>query len=361
MVSKLEPVQVEINVETPSLERGAFYNMCFITENDEAPRTVEVNTLSDLLENGYTRLDLAYNFCVGVLSQEGISSVFIRAKRSGESYIDAYDSDDNSDYYFLCAQSKSAEDIKSLNEHVNQKGDMKLQFYSGDFVVSDSESLVVYYQQYTPSITPVEPDNENYYLDKAYKEAEDVEVFPLNFLKMLGEVITIDENTSAGIIYKFNDEPIKASVMKLDEGIITHTTVTGTAVLNYSEMAFSFLNYDPDLLGLGTAPIPQGLEQDFTYIFGFDNAIVAEYLASLGQELPEGFLFPPFDTTLTLYPASKLPDVNLDYDLFSLIIDPDRYSQEELSYFSERGVSPAIKNSDGSYTLKSQVTLSMAT
>ena len=47
------------------LERDAFYNLCFITENDEAPREIVVNKLKDLLDNNYSRTSLAYNFCVG--------------------------------------------------------------------------------------------------------------------------------------------------------------------------------------------------------------------------------------------------------------------------------------------------------
>ena len=101
MELNLEPVKVDLQIETPSLERDAFYNLCFITENDEAPRTLKVERLRDLLDNGYDRLSLAYNFCVGVFAQQGMDTVYIRAKRLSESYEDAFDAVDNSNYYFV--------------------------------------------------------------------------------------------------------------------------------------------------------------------------------------------------------------------------------------------------------------------
>ena len=60
------------------LEREAFYNLCFITENDEAPREIVVSKLKDLLDNNYSRTSLAYNFCVGVFSQEELDLILER-------------------------------------------------------------------------------------------------------------------------------------------------------------------------------------------------------------------------------------------------------------------------------------------
>ena len=101
MKRDFNPVDVKLNIENPSIERYAFYSLCFITESNIAPRTLKVTRLQDLLDNGYSRLDLAYNFCVGVFSQQGMDTVYIRAKRSFESYVEAYNSDDNSMYYFV--------------------------------------------------------------------------------------------------------------------------------------------------------------------------------------------------------------------------------------------------------------------
>ncbi len=147
--------------------------------------------------------------------------------------------------------------------------------------------------------------------------------------------------------------------MKRDEGIVSSTTVTGSAVTAYSDIGYSFLNYDPDLLDHGLATVPISLDQNSTYIFGMNNPLFAEFFAALGQTLPDGFTGIDGEMVLTLYPASKLPSTNIDYDLFDLIIDPANYTQADLKYFADRGVTPAIKNADGSYTLKSQVTIPM--
>ena len=169
MELNLEPVKVDLQIETPSLERGAFYSLCFITENDKAPRTLKVTRLQDLLENGYSRLDLVYNFCVGVFSQQGMDTVYIRAKRSSESYVEAYDSDDNSMYYFVVLQTKDLTEIEKFNIHLVSSDEMKLQFFSQNVgsKILKSPKLVNYYQDYKLSgEVPIE--SKDYYLNKAY-------------------------------------------------------------------------------------------------------------------------------------------------------------------------------------------------
>ena len=148
MELNLEPVKVDLQIETPSLERDAFYNLCFITENDEAPRTLKVERLRDLLDNGYDRLSLAYNFCVGVFAQQGMDTVYIRAKRLSESYEDAFDAVDNSNYYFVVLQTKDLIEIEKFNNHLVSSDEMKLQFFSQDVVSKTLQSpkLVNYYQ-----------------------------------------------------------------------------------------------------------------------------------------------------------------------------------------------------------------------
>ena len=141
----LEPVKVDLQIETPSLERGAFYSLCFITENDEAPRTLEISTLSELLANGYTREDLAYNFCVGVFAQQGIESIFIRAKRSYESYEDAFSADSNDGYYYLVIESKDSQVVSDFNDFVVSSDDYKLQFYSSNEESVEGRKLVHYF------------------------------------------------------------------------------------------------------------------------------------------------------------------------------------------------------------------------
>lgn len=163
----LEPVKVSIEIETTSLAREAFYNICFITENEEAPRTLKVERLKDLLDNGYDRSSLAYNFCVGVFAQQGIPFVYVRAKRAVDSYADAFAADDNSNYYFVVIESKELYEISEFNEYLSSSDEYKLQFYSNNskdlFEVRDGK-LVNYYQEVFDF-----SGEEDYYLNKAYK------------------------------------------------------------------------------------------------------------------------------------------------------------------------------------------------
>lgn len=175
-----EPVRVQIDVEYLTLERESFYSLCFITENNEATRTLKVTRLQDLLDNGYSRLDLAYNFCVGVFSQQGMDTVYIRAKRSSESYVEAYNSDDNSMYYFVVLQTKDLTEIEKFNNHLVSSDEMKLQFFSQNVgsKTLQSSKLVNYYQDYTLSGgVPVE--SKDYYLNKAYGGVTVVSKIPL--------------------------------------------------------------------------------------------------------------------------------------------------------------------------------------
>ena len=172
MEVNLKPVKVDITIDNPILGRSAFYNLCFIAENNTAPRTIEVKNLSELLEAGFTRLDLAYNFCVGVFSQEGIPSVFIRSKRSNETYSQAYDSDNNEDYYYVVIQSKSIVDITSFSNHLNSSYEDKLHFYSQKTIVNNQSRLVNYFQDYAPPIDGATEASKDYYLNKAYLGVE---------------------------------------------------------------------------------------------------------------------------------------------------------------------------------------------
>ena len=147
----LAPVDVSIIVETPTVTNEAFYNLCFITENDVAPRTLEVKRLNDLLDNGYMRLDLAYNFCLAVLLQENIGKVYVRAKRSGETYQQAFDADDNSNYYYIVIDSKDENVILNFNDYLVSVDPYKLQFFSSYKDLSSvvtNRKIVYYYEPF---------------------------------------------------------------------------------------------------------------------------------------------------------------------------------------------------------------------
>ena len=164
----LAPVNVNVVVETPTVTNEAFYNLCFITENDVAPRTLEVKRLNDLLDNGYMRLDLAYNFCLAVLLQESIGRVYVRAKRSGETYQQAFDADDNSNYYYIVIDSKDENVILNFNDYLVSVDPYKLQFFSSykDLSSVVTNRKVVYY--YEPSFNTNNLSIQQYYINKSY-------------------------------------------------------------------------------------------------------------------------------------------------------------------------------------------------
>lgn len=184
----LAPVKVNIDIESLSLERDAFYNVCFITENETAPRTLEVSKLKDLLDNGYDRFSLAYNFCVGVLSQQGIPSIKIRAKRSVESYEDAFDAEDNTSYYFLVIESKDRDVVKLFNDYVDTSDDYKLLFYSSNSEAITSSELVQYYQDPVSSSDLVDTNKttiSNHYLNEAFNTSYEIDNLSLATVEQL--------------------------------------------------------------------------------------------------------------------------------------------------------------------------------
>lgn len=166
----LKPVEVNIDIESINLERESFYNLCFITENDKAPREIVVNKLKDLLDNNYSRTSLAYNFCVGVFSQEGIQSITVRAKRSNETYQQAFDAADNNSYYFLVIDSKDETIINTFANHIALEP-YKLLFYSTPTNLLANTKTVHYYQSTMPleSVTDNKIFLDNLYINSAYK------------------------------------------------------------------------------------------------------------------------------------------------------------------------------------------------
>lgn len=164
----LSPVNIDVSVENLSIKKEAFYSLCFITENDLAPRTLEVKLLDDLLNNHYPRFSLAYNFCLTVFMQQGLDSVFVRAKRRWESYEDCFDADDNSEYYYVVIDSKDINTILNFNSHIDGADSYKLQFFSSRDDVSNlvMNRKIVYY--YTPFSTPLDTSKDSYYINLSY-------------------------------------------------------------------------------------------------------------------------------------------------------------------------------------------------
>jgi hypothetical protein len=126
------PVSVNITVENAILTPSAFNTICFITKNDNSPRTFTVNKLEDLLNNNFTRDSDAYNFCYGVLLQNKLKNIIIRSVRTGESYPDAFNSASNTGYYFTVIDSKEVSDVVALSKNISNVNDLKLIFYSSN-------------------------------------------------------------------------------------------------------------------------------------------------------------------------------------------------------------------------------------
>lgn len=169
MQLNLSPVKVDVNVENYIVKSDAFYNVCFITEDDLAPRTIEVRTLDDLLKNGYYRFSLAYDFCRTAFLQQGMSSVFVRAKRTNETYEQAFDADDNSTYYYVVIDTKNIETVLGFNTHINSVDSYKLQFFSSTNDYSDRviNRKIIFY--YSPNlVNSLDKDKTLYYINKTY-------------------------------------------------------------------------------------------------------------------------------------------------------------------------------------------------
>ena len=143
------PIKVDIQVEDFQIQSDAFYTVGFISESDTAPRTLEVTQLSQLLDAGYMRVENVYNFVHSVFAQGKMGKVVVRAKRSTETFEEAYRADDNSTYYYVVIDSKDINDVLAFNSSITEE-QFKLQFFSSTADVStliEGRSKLVYYFQ----------------------------------------------------------------------------------------------------------------------------------------------------------------------------------------------------------------------
>lgn len=187
----LNPVNVTVDVQSTIVDKYAFYNVCFITEKEGVPRTLEVRKLQDLLDNGYDRIDLAYNFCYTVLSQGQMESITVRSKSLAETYQDAYLVDDNSDYYYVVIDSKNPDIIFEFNDFLTESKEMKLQFFSHKDDLSaqvKGRKIVYYYNPFIPkSNMTMDEYIGDYYLNSAYQI-----VIPAFFSDGIDDYFTFD-------------------------------------------------------------------------------------------------------------------------------------------------------------------------
>lgn len=125
------PVVVNVSINKQEVNRYAFYTPAFISENDEVERTVEVASLKEVIDKGYTKDSNAYAYCAMAFSQrQRVDSVVLVAKRSLETYVEAYTASHNTLYYYITLESKDLSDILSLSSFLLAERVDKLIFFS---------------------------------------------------------------------------------------------------------------------------------------------------------------------------------------------------------------------------------------
>ena len=125
------PVVVNVSVNKQEVSRYAFYTPAFISENDDVERTVEVTSLKEVLEKGYTKDSNAYAYCAMAFSQkQRVDSVVLVAKRSVETYVEAYTASHNTLYYYITLETKDIDEILALSTFLLTERVDKLIFFS---------------------------------------------------------------------------------------------------------------------------------------------------------------------------------------------------------------------------------------
>lgn len=174
-----------------------------------------------------------------------------------------------------------------------------------------------------------------------------------SFLKFTNDTrIDLNDGNIGGLVFSINGGALQAVTHDLANKVGSYTMFAFIALA--AGDSFSAQG-DDDSVDWTDAKMMQGLDASNFYTYGFNTLVLAAEAELYGFPLPDGVIMQ--ETTLTLYPASKLPSANIDYDIFDLIVEPEGYTSAELQSFADLGVSPAVKNSDGSYTLKSQLTM----
>ena len=182
----------------------------------------------------------------------------------------------------------------------------------------------------------------------------------VSFLKFQNnQQINSNDGVVGGLIYSVNGGPlqaIKEALPTITEGELGEQLGRSLTMYAFLPQADSFLPFGRDGgFGWHDTDMPNGLEVDKFYLFGLNDLVLQEFSAIKDLPQPDGVM--QHEVSLTVYPANKLPAANIDYDIFDLINDPSSYTADEIAYFAAHGITPAVKNPDGSYTIKSQLAL----
>ena len=125
-----KPVVINISLAQARTEKYAFYTPAFIVEDDVIEqRSVQVESLKDLIEAGYATDSSAYIYCSLAFAQEQrVESVVIINKKSNESYLEAYKDSPTSKFYFLSLESNNVDDVLSISDYLLATETYKLLF-----------------------------------------------------------------------------------------------------------------------------------------------------------------------------------------------------------------------------------------
>lgn len=174
----------------------------------------------------------------------------------------------------------------------------------------------------------------------------------ISFIKFHQRLLNKDLGQEIGIHYSINDGEIE----KFSFQTVTETSPS----VNWGVMGIIANRYGlGGILGYGSkvfgweAGLPEGLSGDYAFAFGANEEIIREVLKLEGIEISPDLPIIEESLKLTYYPQSAVNNSSLDFDVFSLLIDPSDYTSEDLEYFKEFGLEPATKNADGSYTIHS--------
>lgn len=170
---------------------------------------------------------------------------------------------------------------------------------------------------------------------------------PANFFKIHASILKRNtESVISGLLYTNTEEPLlyRATYPNLPNENDSSFNVFLDYLLGsgYYHMDFNINDSDPDV--------------NYFYIFGVSEAAIETWETAGKNPFRRGVQLAPTTYSTTYYPSTAdftVPPIT--NDLFDLIIDPTTYTQQEIDYFAQWGIEPALKNMDGSITAHTRV------
>lgn len=124
------PVVVEIEISSPKTERYSFYTPAFFSMNNTAKREVEVSSLKDVLNAGYSIDSPAYAWCSLAFKQEEskVENIILIAQRDDETLLDSFKETNYHRYYFISSEEHDVDQVVELSEYMISSNINKLIF-----------------------------------------------------------------------------------------------------------------------------------------------------------------------------------------------------------------------------------------